>query len=70
MTRAEIAEAVRALSDDEKLDLLEEVWDTLDHDRGVPEWHKRELDRRLAAPTDATGSADWSTVKARILGAK
>jgi putative addiction module component (TIGR02574 family) len=45
-TRAELLE----LSADERLQLLEDVWETLDHPRDtepVPEWHKRILDERL-----------------------
>lgn len=39
--------AIRSLPDDEKLDLLSELWDELDHTGPVPEWHKEELDCRL-----------------------
>jgi putative addiction module component (TIGR02574 family) len=69
MTRPELAAAIRELPDDEKLDLLGELWDSLDHAAPVPEWHMEELDRRL----DATSAADlvpWSEAKARILGSK
>lgn len=69
MTRPELAAAIRELPDDEKLDLLAELWDALDHAAPVPEWHKEELDRRLDA-TSKTDSVPWSEAKARILSSK
>ena len=69
MTRPELAAAIRTLPDDEKLDLLSELWDELDQTRPVPEWHKEELDRRL----DDAGTEKfvlWSEARARILGSK
>lgn len=68
MTRPELAAAIRELGDDEKLELLEELWHLLDHDEPIREWHKEELDRRL----DATSAefVPWSEVKARLLVAK
>jgi putative addiction module component (TIGR02574 family) len=56
VTRAELAATIRDLADDEQLDLLGELWDSLDHDRPAPEWHKEELDRRLER-ADAEGGA-------------
>jgi putative addiction module component (TIGR02574 family) len=69
MTRPELAAAIRELADDEKLDLLGELWDSLDHAAPVPEWHKEELDRRIDSAS-APDSVSWSEAKARILGSK
>jgi putative addiction module component (TIGR02574 family) len=69
MTRPELAAAIRELPDDEKLDLLGELWDSLDHAAAVPEWHKEELERRIDSPS-AADSVPWSEAKARILGSK
>ena len=69
MTRAEFAATIRDLADEEKLDLLGELWDSLDHDTVAPEWHKEELDRRLES-ADAASFSSWSEAKARILGSK
>lgn len=69
MTRAELAATIRDLADEEKLDLLGELWDSLDHDRAAPEWHKEELDRRLES-ADAASFSSWSEAKGRILGSK
>jgi putative addiction module component (TIGR02574 family) len=37
------------LTRDEKLELIEKLWDSLDADTDnpIPEWHRRELERRL-----------------------
>ena len=69
MTRPQLAAAIRALPEHEKLELLSELWDSIDHSAPVPEWHKEELNRRLAT-TDAEAFASWSDAKARILGWK
>lgn len=69
MTRPELAAAIRDLAEDEKLELLGELWDALAHDTAAPEWHKEELDRRLES-ADAASFSSWSDAKARILGSK
>ena len=71
MTRPEFAKAIRDLSNDEKLDLLDELWDSLDNSGPLPAWHAEELDRRLAsAETAADAVASWPEAKARILNSK
>lgn len=69
VTRQELATAIRDLADEEKLELLEELWDSLDHDAPAPEWHKEELDQRLSN-ADSASFSRWSEAKARILGSK
>jgi putative addiction module component (TIGR02574 family) len=69
MTRPELVAAIRSLPEDEKLDLLGELWDELDHTGPVPEWHKEELDRRLD-DAGADKFVPWSEARARILGSK
>jgi putative addiction module component (TIGR02574 family) len=69
VTRPELAAVIRDLADDEKLELLGELWDSLDHDTAAPEWHKEELDRRLEN-AGAESFSSWSEAKARILGSK
>lgn len=67
--RPELAAAIRALPEDEKLELLSDLWDSLEHSAPVPEWHEEELDLRLAT-ADADAFTSWSDVKARVLGSK
>jgi hypothetical protein len=68
MTRSDLAVAISDLSDDDKLDLLGELWDALDHSGPVPEWHQDELDRRDGDAADPAAFPSWSEAKARILG--
>lgn len=69
MTRPELVAAIRDLAEQEKLELLGELWDSLDHDALAPEWHQEELDRRISS-ADAASFSSWSEAKARILGSK
>lgn len=54
----------------DRLRLIEELWDSLPQDLGtmdVPQSHKEELDRRLAAmQADPLAGSSWSEVKARL----
>ena len=41
---------IEALSPEQKLELIAELWDSLTRDSestGAPDWHRKELDRRL-----------------------
>lgn len=68
MTRPELEAAIRSLPENDKLELLGELWDAIDHAAEVPEWHKEELDRRLEATPDSF--VLWSVARTRILGSK
>ncbi len=68
MTRPELEAAIRSLPENEKLELLGELWDAIDHAAEMPDWHKEELDRRLE--TSASSFVPWSAARARILGSK
>jgi len=71
MTRPELAQVIHGLSTGEKFDLLDELWDSLDHSGPVPEWHQQELDRRLAsAEASPDAQATWADVRTRIVGSK
>ena len=52
----------------QRLQLVEDIWDSLaqsEQSVPVPDWHKQELDRRLADPReDATLS--WDDVQQRL----
>ncbi len=54
----------------ERLRLVEEIWDSLAAQPSsvpIPDWHRTELDRRLAS-SDADGGEGqaWDDVKARL----
>jgi len=55
------------LSPDERIDLLGDAWDSKGaepSDVPVPEWHLRELDRRLASPDPVF--LPWEEVRDRL----
>jgi putative addiction module component (TIGR02574 family) len=62
---------LRRLSVEDRLQLLEDVWTSLDEERDrlpIPGWHEEELERRLMSFEDNpdAGSA-WPEVKKRLL---
>ena len=57
------------LSRDERLQLLGEIWDTLTpvHEGEIPESHREELVRRIAAAdADPGASIPWEHVRDRL----
>jgi putative addiction module component (TIGR02574 family) len=68
MTPKTLRDEILRLPPDDRLDLLEEIWDSLatsPTDVPVPDWHKTELDRRLDHPA-AGAPESWDAVKARL----
>jgi putative addiction module component (TIGR02574 family) len=61
------------MSNEERLRLIGEIWESLTpiHQMEIPESHRAELDRRLAA-ADANPAAGkpWEEVRARLRGDK
>ena len=61
------------MSPEERLCLLEEIWDSLSpvDQLEIPESHREELDRRLAAAdADPSAGAPWEEVRGRLRGDK
>jgi putative addiction module component (TIGR02574 family) len=61
---------IRQLPVTERLQLIEEIWDSLDgvtEELPLPEWHRSEIDKRVDALDQgkSTGSA-WDEVRRRI----
>ncbi len=55
---------------EEKLALIEALWDSLDEvEVPMPDWHRDVLEAR-AATEDAEGGDSWEAVKARLLASK
>ena len=56
------------LSVDQRLDLIGLLWDSIpDEELPVPEWHRLELERRIAAAdSDPAASISWEEVKRRL----
>jgi putative addiction module component (TIGR02574 family) len=61
------------MSREDRLRLLGEIWDTLTplSQDEIPESHREELDRRLAAAAEnPTASKPWEEVRARLRSGK
>lgn len=60
--------AIAELSPEERLTLIEALWDSLaDADVHLPETQRAELDRRLATfESDKAQSVPWETLKAEL----
>ncbi len=70
--KSELLDEARRLTLDERIDLVEAIWDTIpenaDRDQlAVPEAHREELDRRLDAMREhPEASRPWGEVRARL----
>ena len=60
------------LTIEQRMELIGELWDSIPDsldDLPVPEWHKAELNRRLAAAdADPNAAIPWEEVKERLNG--
>lgn len=60
------------MSIDERLLLVEDIWDSIAAEQdslAIPQSHKEELDRRLAArAANPKAGSSWEAVKARLQG--
>ncbi len=66
-----VALGIDRLSVDERLALIEAIWDSIAEEADllpIPQSHKDELDRRLLAHQDnPRAGASWEEVKARLM---
>ena len=65
MTPKALLDEILQLPPDQRLKLVEEVWDSLaasPDEVGVPQWHPDELDRRLADPREQA-NVSWQDVR-------
>jgi len=68
MTPKALLEEILRLSPDERLRLVEDIWDSLaqtPEKLPVPEWHRAELDRRLADQSEQATIA-WPELRSRL----
>jgi putative addiction module component (TIGR02574 family) len=67
MTKAEIQMKVMELPQEERLEIAEAIWSSLDDPNALPlpQWQKDLLDERLASLETEEGR-DWEDVKAEI----
>jgi len=60
---------IERLSAEQRLELIALIWDSLPDDAPFvpPDWHLRELERRIAAADADPGAAEsWEAVRARL----
>ena len=69
MTRREVSSAALALPDEDKLELIGDLWDALGDSAPTPQGHRDEIERRVAEG-DAAKFSPWPDAKARILSRK
>ncbi len=71
MNKIASTQKLRELSVSDRMDLIEDVWATLSETPEsipVPDWHRAELDERIAAhERDPRAARPWNEVKAEIL---
>jgi putative addiction module component (TIGR02574 family) len=68
MTSKALLEEILRLPVNERLQLVEEVWDSIaasPEDVSIPEWHKAEIDRRLDDPSSEPPLSD-EELRARL----
>ena len=70
---AALLDEIKSLSARERLDLIEEIWESIRtaDEVPVPQSHQEELDRRLdALATDASPGDSWANVRERVRGSR
>ncbi|HXO20097.1 MAG TPA: addiction module protein [Thermoanaerobaculia bacterium] len=68
MDKAELKLEALQLSVEDRLDLAEALWESLDQEPELPAWQREVLDERLAADDAAPDAGSpWEEVKQRIL---
>jgi len=68
MSRSALLNEILDLSVEERLRLVEKIWDSLAASADsvpVPDWHQAELDRRLDDP-DEQATVAWEEVQTRL----
>lgn len=68
MTRSALFDEILDLPPEDRLQLVEKIWDSLAvsaESVPVPDWHQVELDRRLNDPKERA-TVTWDEVQARL----
>lgn len=63
-----LLDEILRLPAEQRLRLVEDVWDSLaasPDEVAMPEWHRKELDQRLADPSE-TATLSWHDVEGRL----
>lgn len=66
------ASDIAKMSIQQRIQLVEDIWDSIaemPESVEIPQWHKEELDKRLAAyHANQSEGSPWKDVKKRIMG--
>ncbi|MGI8619510.1 MAG: addiction module protein [Gemmatimonadaceae bacterium] len=68
MTASALLSQILRLPPEQRLQLVEDIWDSLAQSEAsvpVPDWHRKELDRRLA-DADERATISWGEVQNRL----
>ena len=68
MTPSRILDEILRLPAEQQLKLVEDVWDRIaasPENVPVPDWHRAELDRRLADPAEQA-TVSWEDIQGRL----
>jgi putative addiction module component (TIGR02574 family) len=68
MSSSALLDQILRLPPEQRLKLVEDIWDSLaasPDDVPVPQWHLDELDRRLADPAERA-STSWDEVREQL----
>jgi putative addiction module component (TIGR02574 family) len=68
MSPSALLNEILRLPADQRLKLVEDIWDSLTAsptEVPMPQWHRDELDRRLADPSEQA-TLTWDDVQARL----
>lgn len=68
MTPSALLDEILRLPTEQRLKLVEEVWDSIAASPAnvpVPQWHRDELNRRLADPTEQA-TLSWDDIQGRL----
>ena len=68
MTPSRILDEILRLPAEQQLKLVEDVWDRIaasPENVPVPDWHRAELDRRLADPAEQA-TVSWDDIQGRL----
>lgn len=66
MTRDDLLAQIRRLPVDERLELIEQVWDEISPgELPIPDWHREELDSILDDPNDVP-NIPWEKARKRL----
>ena len=72
MSQSQLLLEIRVLPVDQRLDLVEQIWDSICEDQSqfeLTDAQKADLDRRLASHAEAPDrGVSWHEVKAKLLG--